>query len=73
MDVAADLDYCPATGDATGRDRVGLFRLAWDVGCSAFGSRHVLYERFFFGDPSRMACAPYDAYERRPLVARVCG
>ncbi len=70
-DVAADLDHYPATGDATGRDRVRLFRLAWDVACSAFGSRQVLYERFFFGDPSRMASALYETYDREPLMARV--
>ena len=28
-----------------------LFRLAWDVAGSAFGSRQVLYERFFASDP----------------------
>ena len=38
-------------------DRVPMFRLAWDVAVSAFGSRQVLYERFFFGDPVRMAGA----------------
>ena len=70
-DVAADLDHYLATEDATGRDRVRLFRLAWDVACSAFGSRQVLYERFFFGDPSRMASALYEAYDREPLMARV--
>src|SRR5690606_5331214 len=38
-------------------DRIPLYRLAWDVCLSAFGSRQVLYERFFFGDPVRMAGA----------------
>ena len=38
-------------------DRIPLFRLAWDASMSAFGSRQVLYERFFFGDPVRMAGA----------------
>jgi 4-hydroxyphenylacetate 3-monooxygenase len=38
-------------------DRIPLFRLAWDASISAFGSRQVLYERFFFGDPVRMAGA----------------
>ena len=32
-------------------DRIPLFRLAWDASISAFASRQVLYERFFFGDP----------------------
>jgi 4-hydroxyphenylacetate 3-monooxygenase len=38
-------------------DRIPLFRLAWDTAVSAFASRQVLYERFFFGDPVRMAGA----------------
>ncbi len=36
-------------------DRIPIFRLAWDAALSAFASRQVLYERFFFGDPVRMA------------------
>ena len=47
--------YQAARADA--HDRIPLFRLAWDVAVSAFGSRQVLYERFFFGDPVRMAGA----------------
>jgi 4-hydroxyphenylacetate 3-monooxygenase len=47
--------YQAARADAF--DRVPLFRLAWDTCLSAFGSRQVLYERFFFGDPVRMAGA----------------
>jgi 4-hydroxyphenylacetate 3-monooxygenase len=38
-------------------DRIPLFRLAWDASISAFAGRQVLYERFFFGDPVRMAGA----------------
>ncbi len=38
-------------------DRIPLFRLAWDAALSAFATRQVLYERFFFGDPVRMAGA----------------
>jgi 4-hydroxyphenylacetate 3-monooxygenase len=54
-------------------ERIPLFRLAWDVSMSAFGSRQVLYERFFFGDPVRMAGAlvtNHDA-ELRALADRV--
>ena len=36
-------------------ERIPLYRLAWDTAVSAFGSRQVLYERFFFGDPVLMA------------------
>jgi 4-hydroxyphenylacetate 3-monooxygenase len=63
--------YQAARADAF--DRIPLFRLAWDVALSAFGSRQVLYERFFFGDPVRMAGAlvtGHDA-EIRELAARV--
>jgi 4-hydroxyphenylacetate 3-monooxygenase len=47
--------YQAARADAY--DRIPLFRLAWDASISAFASRQVLYERFFFGDPVRMAGA----------------
>jgi len=48
-----------------------LFRLAWDIALSAFGSRQVLYERYFFGDPVRMAGAMFNAYDRKPYMERV--
>ena len=57
--------------NAAPRDRVALYRLAWDVACSAFGGRQVLYERFFFGDPIRMASALVDATDLKPLIAKV--
>jgi len=47
--------YQAARADAF--ERIPLFRLAWDTCLSAFASRQVLYERFFFGDPVRMAGA----------------
>ena len=47
--------YQAARADA--HDRIPLFLLAWDASISAFASRQVLYERFFFGDPVRMAGA----------------
>jgi 4-hydroxyphenylacetate 3-monooxygenase len=70
-DIAPDLERYLATDTATGRERVQLFRLAWDVACSAFGSRQALYERFFFGDPVRMASALYGIYDKAPLMERV--
>jgi 4-hydroxyphenylacetate 3-monooxygenase len=38
-------------------DRIPLFRLSWDLALSAFGARQIQYERFFLGDPVRMAGA----------------
>jgi len=55
--------YQAARADAF--DRVPLFRLAWDTAISAFGSRQVLYERFFFGDPVRMAGALVTGHNRQ--------
>jgi 4-hydroxyphenylacetate 3-monooxygenase len=56
---------------ADSRQRIALFRLAWDATLSAFGSRQALYERFFFGDPVRMAGALFNTYDRAPYMERV--
>lgn len=52
-------------------ERIPLFRLAWDTAVSAFGSRQVLYERFFFGDPVRMAGAVFYSHDRKPYMEMV--
>lgn len=52
-------------------ERIPLFRLAWDTAVSAFGSRQVLYERFFFGDPVRMAGAVFANHPRKEYMDRV--
>lgn len=36
-------------------ERVKLFRLAWELTMSPFGTRQTQYERYFFGDPIRKA------------------
>jgi 4-hydroxyphenylacetate 3-monooxygenase len=56
---------------AEAHDRIPLFRLAWDAALSAFGSRQVLYERFFFGDPVRMAGALVANHDRTQYMDRV--
>jgi 4-hydroxyphenylacetate 3-monooxygenase len=40
-----------STRDQDAVDRVKLFRLAWDLLGSEFGSRHAQYERFYAGPP----------------------
>ncbi len=52
-------------------ERIGLFKLAWDAAGSSFGGRQDLYERFFFGDPVRMASAYYAWYDKEPYRERV--
>ncbi len=69
--IGDDIDHYLVVAQLDARDRVKLFRLAWDIACSAFGGRQVLYERFFFGDPVRMASALYNVYDKEPLMERV--
>ena len=56
---------------ADAHERIPLFRLAWDTAVSAFGARQVLYERFFFGDPVRMAGAVVASHDRTACMDRV--
>jgi 4-hydroxyphenylacetate 3-monooxygenase len=49
-----------------GRERIRLFRLAWDIACSSFGGRQVLYERYFAGDFYRNVAAHYVNHDKQP-------
>ena len=69
--LAPQIEQYLATDTATARDRVKLFRLAWDVAGSAFGSRQVLYERFFASDPLTRARALGALYPKDEAMARV--
>jgi 4-hydroxyphenylacetate 3-monooxygenase len=60
-----------ATDNMAARDRVKLFRLAWDVAGSAFGSRQELYERFFASDPLTRARAMAAIYPKGETMERV--
>jgi 4-hydroxyphenylacetate 3-monooxygenase len=55
--MARHIETYLATDNANARDRVRLFHLAWDISCSSFGNRQVLYERFFASDPLTRARA----------------
>ncbi|MBM3218228.1 MAG: 4-hydroxyphenylacetate 3-monooxygenase, oxygenase component [Candidatus Rokubacteria bacterium] len=69
--LAPAIEQYLATDAATARDRVKLFRLAWDVAGSAFGSRQVLYERFFASDPLTRARILNALYPKREAADRV--
>ncbi|HWE63305.1 MAG TPA: 4-hydroxyphenylacetate 3-monooxygenase, oxygenase component [Chloroflexota bacterium] len=69
--LGADIDRYLQSATQSARDRVRLFRLAWDVACSSFGSRQVQYERFFFGDPVRVAGGTFMGYDKQPLMQYV--
>src|SRR6266568_861560 len=69
--LAPAIEQYLATDNATARDRVKLFRLAWDIAGSAFGSRQVLYERFFASDPLSRARAIASIYPKKEVMDRV--
>ena len=69
--ISPDLERYLATDTTGAKDRVRLFHLAWDVACSAFGGRQVLYERFFGGDPVRNAILLYQSYDKTHAMDRV--
>ena len=70
-EIAPDLEHYLATDTATALDRTRLFHLAWDIACSAFGSRSLHYERFFAGDLVRNAQIMYATYDRSPMMESV--
>ena len=61
--LADDIRHYYQAARADALERIPLFRLAWDTAVSAFAGRQVLYERFFFGDPVRMAGALVAAHD----------
>jgi len=69
--LAPDIEQYLATDTVGARDRVKLFRLAWDVAGSAFGSRQVLYERFFASDPLTRARILNTIYPKEEGMKRV--
>jgi len=70
-ELAEDIDRYYQSATLMGRDRVQLFRLAWDLACSSFAGRQVLYERFFAGDPQTLLAGRFASYDRAALVERV--
>ena len=61
------IDRYLETDFSSAKERVKLFRLAWDTCCSAFGSRQILYERFFQGDRNRNVVLMNTRYDKEPM------
>lgn len=66
-----DLDQYLQSKSDDAETRVKIFRLAWDLSMSAFGTREIQYERFFFGDPVRLSGVLYQSYDKEPYVRKV--
>jgi 4-hydroxyphenylacetate 3-monooxygenase len=69
--LAGHIEQYLTTDTTSARDRVRLFRLAWDVAGSSFGSRQVLYERFFASDPLTRARALAAIFPKNEAMERV--
>jgi 4-hydroxyphenylacetate 3-monooxygenase len=69
--LAADIERYMQSAKQGARDRIRLFRLAWDATTSSFGARQLQYERFFFGDPVRVAGGLFSSYDKEPYMRAV--
>ncbi len=69
--LGADIEQYLATDNTSAKERVRLFRLAWDLAGSAFAGRQVLYERFFASDPLTRARAIASIYPKKEVMDRV--
>jgi 4-hydroxyphenylacetate 3-monooxygenase len=66
--IRNDLDLYLKGATKTAEERVKIFRLAWDLTMSSFGTRQTQYERYFFGDPIRLFSNLYNTYPKNEYV-----
>src|SRR5258708_4297208 len=69
--AAGDVATYAQAANADAPTRVKLFRLAFDAAVSSFSGRQQLYERYYSGDPVRLAGALYAMYDKDAPVARI--
>ena len=66
--IRNDLDFYLQGATKTAEERVKIFRLAWDLTMSSFGTRQTQYERYFFGDPIRLSSELYKKYPKNEYI-----
>ncbi len=71
--AVADVEKYAQAANADAPTRIKLFRRAFDAAVSSFSGRQQLYERYYSGDPVRLAGALYALYDKDPYVARIHG
>src|SRR5713226_8444850 len=69
--AAADVTTYFQAANADAPTRIKLSRLAFDAAVSSFSGRQQLYERYYSGDPVRLAGALYTLYDKDAPVARI--
>lgn len=70
--IGSDIHQYLQGSNKTAEERIKIFRLAWDLTMSSFGTRQIQYERYFFGDPVRLSSALYNTYPKEQYVKNVC-
>jgi anthranilate 3-monooxygenase (FAD)/4-hydroxyphenylacetate 3-monooxygenase len=74
--IAPDVEKYFQGAGTTARDRIHLYKLAWDLAGEAFGGRQLQYERYFNGDPVRTTASNFLSYDKsmcESLVRRALG
>ncbi len=69
--VWGDVERYFQAANLDSRSRIKLFRLAFDVAVSSFSGRQQLYERYYSGDPVRLAGALYSIYDKDSYMERI--
>jgi len=69
--LGADIRTYFQAANADAPTRIKLFRLAFDAAVSSFAGRQQLYERYYSGDPVRLAGTLYNLYDRDPHIDRI--
>ena len=69
--IRAELDHYLQGATKNAEERVKIFRLAWDLTMSSFGTRQTQYERYFFGDPISLSSDLYKSYPKQQYVDNV--
>jgi 4-hydroxyphenylacetate 3-monooxygenase len=66
-----DVESYFQAANADAKTRIKLFRLAFDAAVSSFAGRQQLYERYYSGDPVRLAGTLYNLYDREAAIERI--
>lgn len=69
--MKADVETYFQAVNADSRTRIKLFRLAFDAAVSSFSGRQQLYERYYSGDPVRLAATLYSMYDKDTYLDRI--
>ncbi|MEO8715789.1 MAG: 4-hydroxyphenylacetate 3-hydroxylase N-terminal domain-containing protein [Acetobacteraceae bacterium] len=70
-DVWDDVEMYFQSVNADSRSRIRLFRLAFDAAVSSFSGRQQLYERYYSGDPVRLAASLYAMHDRDGAASHI--